>query len=304
MTTADVVIAIPTYRRPELLRRLLASLAPEIEGWGVLVVVGDNDAGPDAPRIVADSGLDAVCIPVESPGIAQVRNALIRTATSLRPTWEHMVMLDDDGFVEPGWFETLMAGVDTHDADVTGGPVLGGLPSDASILARNSIFAGRPRQSSGPASHLVGAQNIVIRRRIVDRIGDPWFPVELGRIGGEDHYFFESVVSHGGTLAWCDEAPVTEPTPAARLTARALLRRAYQSNVISSQTSLRFHPRRDVLIRLVEDTGWALRKTAAGIVLRDSDRLASAALDAAALAGRAVGIARRTPPARAHADRR
>lgn len=298
---SPVVIGIPTYRRPELLARLLDSLKPEIDGRNVLVVVGDNDAGTEAPQVVHASGLDAVCVPVPRPGIAEVRNALVRAATEHRPDWEWLVMLDDDGFVTPGWFEALTSAASTNGADVTAGPVLGELPSGASLLARNSIYAGRTRHPCGRVDMLNGAQNICIRRGIADRIGDPWFPTHLAGAGGEDHFFFRAVLDQGGALAWCDDAVVVEPTDPARLVASTLLRRAFRSNVVGAQTDLAFHGRAFVARKLARGIGRTMRNTAAGVVRRDPDRLARVVIDAAALSGRAVGLVRRTPPSGSHA---
>ncbi|WP_313565919.1 glycosyltransferase family A protein [Mobilicoccus sp.] len=297
----QTVIGIPTYRRPEQLARLLASLVPEIDGHDVHVIVADNDAGAEAPAVVADSGLAALCVPVPEPGLSAVRNELIRTATHSRPGWTHLVMLDDDGRVRPGWFAALLEGISRYDGDVTAGPVIGELPPDASLLARNSLYAGRRRHESGPVDMLNGAQNIAVARRIVDRIGDPWFPPHLGRAGGEDHYLFRTVLELGGTLVWCDDAAVTEPTPANRLTSSAILRRAFRSNLVGSQTDLAFQGPARVARRLAVDTGWFVRKVVAGVVHRDPNRLASATIDAVCLAGRATGMIRRSTPSGGHA---
>lgn len=301
MNRAAVVIGIPTYRRPLLLARLLDSLAPEIDGQDVLIVVGDNEAGTRAAEVVRDSGLDAVCVPVPRPGISEVRNELVRTATRERPDWRHLIMLDDDGLVTPGWFAHLMAGVDRFGADVTAGPVLGELPAGASLLARNSVYAGRRRHPSGPVAMLNGAQNICVSRAVVDAIGDPWFPVHLGSAGGEDHFFFREVLDQGGTLAWCDEAAVTEPTPASRLATGVILRRAFNSNVVAAQTDRAFHGRAFVVKHVIVGTGWAARNTAAGLVRRDPDKFAATAIDLVALGGRLVGLVRNTPPEAGHA---
>ncbi|WP_051992153.1 glycosyltransferase [Mobilicoccus pelagius] len=301
----SVVIAVPTYRRPELLARLLRSLRHEVADTGVLLVLGDNDPDRgDAERVVDSSDLrdacEVACIPVRQPGVAEVRNALVRAATRLRPGWEWLVMLDDDGHVPPGWLTTITTAAREGGADVTAGPVLGDLPAGASRLAHNSLYAGRTRHPSGPVAMLNGAQNIVVRRRILERIGDPWFPTHLGRAGGEDHFFFRAVLDQGGTLAWCDEAPVTEPTPADRLTAGALLRRAYRSNLVGTQTDLAFHGPVLTSRRLAVDAGWLLRKTASAAVRRDRDGLAEALLGSASIAGRAAGFVRRTPPDASH----
>ena len=267
---SSVVIGIPTSRRPALLARLLESLTPEIGEHDVLVVIGDNDAGDEVPAGGAASGLSTRCVSVTRPGISEVRNELVRTALRERTDWTHLVMLDDDGYVSPGWYDALMAGVARYGADVTAGPVDGELPSEASRLARNSIYAGRVRHAPGPVQMLNGAQNIAITRRIVEAIGDPWFPTHLGRAGGEDHFFFCEVLDQGGTLAWCDDAVVTEPTPAERLEAGALMRRAFRSNLVGTQTDLAFHGPAHGARRLGGGTGWFARKIAASGVRRDS----------------------------------
>ncbi|WP_168583477.1 glycosyltransferase family 2 protein [Gephyromycinifex aptenodytis] len=294
-TPSPEVIAIPTFRRPELLGRLLDSLRPEVEGRDVLIVIGDNDAGHEAAAVAAASSLNTVCIPVTERGISQVRNALIRCATQLRPQWELLLMLDDDGYVEPGWFEALVGAARTLEADVTGGPVLGSLPAQASLFARNSVYSGRERYPSGPVEALNGAQNIAISRRVVERLGDPWFPIELGSYGGEDYHFFKSVLHAGGTLAWCDEAQVTEPTPADRLRTAAIFRRAFRSNVLSARTDRQFHGSAAVARRVLGGVGITTRNVAAGLVRRDADRLARSALDTACLAGQLNGLAGRLP---------
>ncbi|WP_312720208.1 glycosyltransferase [Mobilicoccus sp.] len=300
MHPRHVVVGIPTYRRPELLARLLASLAREVPP-DVLVVVADNDAGEEAPEVVRASGLTATCVPVARPGISEVRNALVREATARRPTWQWLVMLDDDGYVTDGWFDALMRAAGRGDAEVIGGPVVGDLPPGVSLLARNSVYAGRARHASGPVGMLNGAQNILISRLIVEVVGDPWFPPHLGVAGGEDHHFFRTVLDRGGTLAWCDEAVVHEPTPPERLTTGALLRRAYRSNLVTAQTDRAIRGRTVVARSVTVGLGWLMRNTATAAVRRSPDRLAACAIDAVSLGGRTVGLLSSRTPTGGHA---
>ncbi len=292
----SIVIGIPTFRRPDLLGTLLESLLPQVDGERAQVVVADNDAGEEAPRVTAEfraRGLPVTCVPVPLRGISQARNEIIREATRICPDWRFVVMLDDDGRVLPGWFDALISGAERHQADVAAGPVLGDLPADAPLMARSSVYAGRPRYLSGPVAMLNGAQNIAISRRICDMIGDPWFDVALGRSGGEDYHFFRRVVSRGGRLVWCDDACVLEPTPADRLHWRALVRRIFRSNAIAAQTDLEFLDRSEIVRDLRRRAAAPVRSVAAGVVRRDPHRLAKAALEAVSLAGRATGLASR-----------
>ena len=291
----SIVIAIPTYRRPEQLAELLESLLPQVLPTHVQVVIGDNDCGADAPKVVSrfrERGLAIAYVPVPEPGISEVRNSLIREATRAFPRWRLLVMLDDDGTVLPGWFDALVQGAKRYDADVAAGPVLGELPPGASLLARNSVYAGRSRYASGPVAMLNGAQNIALSRRICDALADPWFEVALGLSGGEDYHFFRRVIALGGRLVWCDEARVVEPTPAERLRWRALLRRSFRSNAIAARTDIEFLGREKVWRDLRHGIPAVARDAAAGLLRRDPDRIARAGLHVVALTGRATGLRR------------
>lgn len=318
-SAARLVIGIPTYRRPELLDRLLDTLGEQARAAGALVVVGDNAPtgpgvdpapeglpGPSAGVLEvvarhAGAGLEVGCVPVHEPGVAEVRNVLVREATLRRPDWTHLVMLDDDGLVTPGWLEALLDAALTHDADVAAGPVLGDVPPGTGLLGRNSFLAARPTHATGPVAMLNGAQNIVIARRLADRLDDPWFLPELGRSGSEDYQFFRRVRVAGARLVWADTAVVLEPPPADRLRAGPLLRRAFHANRVNGAIDRGFDGAGTAARGVLRGYGALGRSFAAAAVRRDPDRFAKGLIDAVSLAGRTTGILR--PPDTAGAGR-
>jgi succinoglycan biosynthesis protein ExoM len=225
---SDIVIGIPTFRRPELLAALLESLLPELEARPAQVIIADNDCGVDAPAVVEafkEKWPHIVCIPVSARGVAQVRNALVSAAAQLMPGWEWLLMLDDDGVVTQGWMSRLLATGTEFDVHLVGGPVEGVLPNGANMLARNSIFASRRRWRTGLVPTLNTTQNLAISRRTLQLIQEPLFRNEYGASGGEDYDLFRRVAHSKGRIAWCDEAVVIEPAQADRLTVRSLLQR-------------------------------------------------------------------------------
>lgn len=295
MTAADVVIGIPTFRRHAQLSELLRSLRPQLGPRVAAVVVADNDADPATGQVVArelPDGPHRHVVPVPERGVSQARNALVHTAYDVAPGFGWLLMLDDDGVVLPGWFTALLATAERLDADVAGGPVLGGLPPGSSRVARNSIFGGRPRFPTGSVACLNGAQNIAVRRRILDRLEPPWFHPELGLVGGEDYEFFRRVRAAGGGLVWCDDACVSEPTAADRLTTAAILRRAFRSNVVSGGIDATYQVHPTVRGYVLPAGRHLARELAAGVVRRDVDRLTRAGIGAVSVAGRATGLAR------------
>lgn len=227
-----VVIGIPTFRRPELLRVLLDSLQVQLAAQPAFIIVADNDCGTEAAAVVEEfksRWSDIVCIPVPERGVAQVRNALVAAASRYRPEWNWLLMLDDDGRVEPGWMNAILSCGEAYQAHLVGGPVEGVLPDDAGLLVRNSVFASRRRWPTGPVTTLNTTQNLAISRRTLDLLTPPLFRNQYGATGGEDYDLFRQVFAAGGKLVWCDEAIVIEPAPADRLQYWSLLGRYYST---------------------------------------------------------------------------
>lgn len=224
---AKILVAIPTFRRPGQLARLLDGLTAQVREADAAILVGDNDCDDAVRAIVEDNaGRCAVrYVAVPDRGVAQVRNALVAAATEWAPGWRWLAMLDDDGLATPGWLATIVACGEAQVADLVGGPVDGMLPAGAGLLARNSIFAQRRRWPTGEVPMLNTTQNLAIARAAIDRVGLPLFDRRYGASGGEDYDLFRRVRGASGRLAWCDEAMVHEPAPPERLTHRALLHR-------------------------------------------------------------------------------
>ena len=228
----DIVIGIPTYRRPEQLTNLLETLVPEVVSCPAIIVVADNACSPATETIIAAFAFripSIVSIPVPERGLAAVRNALVNHATSACPKWRWLAMLDDDGLATPGWLSTIVACAERYGADLVGGPVQGVLPAHSNRLARNSIFAQRTRRNTGLVTTLNTTQNLLISRKLVDKLPGPLFNAAYGASGGEDYELFRRTAKNNGRIAWCDEAIVMEPTPAERLTPRRILLRYYST---------------------------------------------------------------------------
>lgn len=222
------VIAIPTFRRIDLLSVLLDSLKVELYSKPVAILIADNDCGEDVPALVASYRKHFThisSIPVRERGVSQARNALVSTIVSTYPDFEYILMLDDDGRVTAGWFDHITQAAVNYDATLVGGPVIGELPVGSSIFAKNSIFSTRKRWPTGVVSSLNTTQNLLLSRKVIELVGLPLFQNQYGASGGEDYDLFRRVASSGGTIVWCDEAEVIEPAPAERLTFSSLVSR-------------------------------------------------------------------------------
>lgn len=291
---SDVVIGIPTYRRPALLGILLKTLAPELSGSGVKVIVADNDCGTEAPAVVSDQSSSfwhIECLPVHERGVSQVRNAIVAAADRCSPGWRCLIMLDDDGRVTPGWLVALLKTASRFGADLVGGPVEGELPDRANLLARHSLFARRRRWPTGVVSSLNTTQNLLISCSAVDKVGRPLFRNDYGASGGEDYDLFRRVARAGGVLAWCDEAVVIEPAPADRLTHRALLSRYATTGAYMSLIDASYDGRWTVALRAVKGLLASLVRAAWRGLRLDGPEFAVQVLMVAHFLGRLAGLA-------------
>jgi glycosyltransferase involved in cell wall biosynthesis len=289
----DIVIGIPTYRRPELLQALLDSLLPEIQGRQVRVIVADNDCGSDAPRVVElfrRQWPDSVCIPVAARGVAQVRNALVAQALETVPGWRWLVMMDDDGLVTSGWLGHLLATGEKFGSHLVGGPVDGVLPAGASVFAQNSIFAARRRWTTGLVPTLNTTQNLAISRSVEQLFAPPFFRNEYGASGGEDYDFFRRVAQAGGKIAWCDEAVVLEPAPAERLTTRSLLHRYATTGGYMVAIDSHYDGRGATAIRAFKGAAGAMVRMAVAALTMEKVKLAREVLTLAHYSGRIAGL--------------
>ena len=257
----EVVIAIPTYRRPRGLARLLASLAELETRANLTVLVGDNDAenhlGRDLCDVVHRIGyrwpLEAIV--VAERGIAQNRNALVAAALE-KPSMQFLAMLDDDEWVEPGWLDALLGAQQRFAADAVEGPVLG--MSAEGGDAEDYAGVATHRGASGIAETIEGAGNILIARTALERLEPPHFDPQFALSGGEDKDFFLRLKAHGARFAWSAEAVSYTAVPESRKGLGWTLARAYSVGNSDMRIFLKHHAGQGAMLRELIKIGAAL----------------------------------------------
>ena len=226
----ETSIVIPTYNRPKLLARAVAScLAQEGVDTGYEIIVVDNNpdgsARADVKAMACRSAVPIRYVGEPNPGISHARNAGVAAARS-----RYIAFLDDDEEAAPGWLAAHLDTIRRFGADVVVGPVHACLPSDAAATdpyPRNK-FARELRLPTGaPMPRISGIGNTILNRERCFIDFEPFDP-QLGLTGGEDTLFMRQLLCRGRKLVWCAEAAVREEVPAERLTPGFLLRRAFQ----------------------------------------------------------------------------
>ncbi|MEI9995829.1 MAG: glycosyltransferase [Rhizomicrobium sp.] len=241
----EVTVAIPSFRRPRGLARLLAGLAKLETAAKVSILVADNDAekheGFDLCGKLRDYRWPLRCVVVEARGIAQARNALVAAALS-DPRMEFLAMLDDDEWPEPHWLDALLAARAKTGADVLQGSILFDFESRPGVWAESFDGMADIRQPSGPVDMLQGAGNLLMTRGALESLAQPWFDPAFALTGGEDRDFFTRLKAAGARFAWSDEGLAHTFVPASRTSFKWALGRAYSIGNSDMRVFLKYGP--------------------------------------------------------------
>lgn len=219
-------VCICTYKRPELLKRLLVALAGQETGglFSYSIVVIDNDKARSAERVVADF-MTASPVPV-SYDVEPVQNiCLARNRAIANAGGEYVALIDDDEFPERHWLLRLYETAQREDVDGVLGPVKSHFDQKPPDWVIGCRFFDRPGHPTGFVIHWSEGRtgNVLFKRRLFTP-GEPPFDPSFHRGGDTD--FFTRMYNKGHVFIWCDEAVVFEVVPPSRWTREFMLKRA------------------------------------------------------------------------------
>lgn len=230
----DVTIAIPSFRRPQGLKRLLLAVESLETHADVRVLVADNDAERREAlalcRALRERGYrwPLECILAAERGIAQARNALVEHVLE-NSAANFVAMLDDDEWPEPGWLDAFLNVQQATGADALHGAVLRDFEQEPGAWAETSHGIAPLRGTTGVVPMIEGTSNVLIGRGCLEGQEKPCFDPNFALTGGEDRDFFERLRRQGRRFAWADEAVVHSWVPASRASFTWVLQRAYRT---------------------------------------------------------------------------
>ena len=244
----DVVVIIPTFRRPHWLARLLRALEALETSASVSVLVADNDAarheGADVCAALAAEGYrwPLRAIVVAERGLSQVRNALFAEVLKSPGDDQFIAMLDDDEWPVGDCLESYLKVQRETGADVVQGPVICQFESRPSAIVEfaNTVFP--PRLGSGAIDLVEAGGNVLLRRSCLSRLAAPWFDAKLDLAGGEDKDFFLRLRHVGVRFAWAADAIAYTSIPASRMSRRWALLRGFRSGNTDMRMKLKYEP--------------------------------------------------------------
>ena len=225
-------VIVPTYRRPETLLVLLATLDRQIAEIGedeAELVVVDNCPDGSAKAAVTTRAPGAVYVSEPRSGVAHARNAGVRQARG-----RYVIFIDDDQRPDPGWLQSYRALALQGHAACFGRvvPEFAVPPPPHLRPLLDALFSRDAKVSTGTditdKRAYMGTGNSMFERARCFGSETPFDP--RFNQGGEDVWFLRQLVQDQGLrLIWSAEAGVCETVPSSRMTAAYLRRRRFHN---------------------------------------------------------------------------
>lgn len=242
-TPFAAVVCVPTYKRPEHLRRTLASLLAQQtcrkSDPSFAIVVVDND-GHDregaklAAAMLTEGAFPGAVLVEPRQGNCKAYNAAWSFVRAAIPDVAYVCGIDDDEEATPRWLCALIAAAEASGAGIVGGPVLP-VFSDPKLdyLRQHPVFRSH-YAADGPIPQLYSSANYLIRASVLDEMGYPYLDEAFDYKGGGDTDFFTRARVRGVRFHWAQEALMTETMPARRTEFSWIHARALRNGMISA----------------------------------------------------------------------
>jgi succinoglycan biosynthesis protein ExoM len=228
---ASCSVCIASYRRPQLLAKLLESLLRQQldSGISMEIIVVDNDAAESAREVVEHFQNSQVPI---SYLVEEVKNiSLARNKGIARASGDYIFFIDDDETADESWISTMLAALRAYPADGVVGRVISDFHPDTPEWMRDIFLFNRPAVATGQPTPNHSTANCVIKASILKTEAD-LFDERFGVTGGEDSHLFKRLERKGKHFIYSGESIVRETIPPERTREAWMLRRAYRTGNI------------------------------------------------------------------------
>jgi len=224
-------ICIATYKRPELLLKLLESLFAQNlpKDFNLEVIVVDNDVEETAKNICNEFKSNDIFKMYYSvqpeKNISLTRNQAVKNSTG-----EYILFIDDDGYANDNWILELLKCLKTFNADAIFGTVIPYFEEGTPNWIKKSHFFERTIQNTGETSKFTRTGNCIVKSNLIKSLNGPFDP-EFGLTGGEDGILFGRLAAKGARFIFCAEAIVYDFVSKDRANLKWLSKRSFRIGI-------------------------------------------------------------------------
>lgn len=220
---------INTYKRPELLKKLLKSINEQSvdKDISIEIIVVDNDSS-QAGRIIFEEFSSISKFPIKYfvqplKNISITRNKAISEASG-----DYIFFIDDDEYAEPNWIYNTMTCLEKFNADAVFGSVLSYFDDNTQDWIKSNQMFQREIQETGTTPKFTRTGNCLIKAGVLKSVEGP-FDIQYGVTGGSDSHLFTILSKKGAKFIYCAESIVYEYVPPERANMNWLLKRSIRT---------------------------------------------------------------------------
>lgn len=232
----SLVICIPTYKRPLMLKKLIVSIISSNINMAIIkdvnIIVMDNDIDKTAEKIV--QGLQKKSYGIsklhyfnyDRKGLANVRNKLFKTALEYNP--DFIVGIDDDEYVTTEWLNELVSTIISTNGDIAVAPYHPvfepQVPSYISYWFKHPSLTNNESIKFFHAGNYIICCSFLLQQKIE-------FDPRFNTTGAEDTFFGVTAMKKGGKIYWAKKAIAYEIFDKNRACLNWLIKRRFRSAI-------------------------------------------------------------------------
>ncbi len=235
----ELVVIIPTFKRPQHLQTTILSVINQQTELCYAIVIMDNhpegsQGATAAEALLTQHDLPASIILAHRRGNCAAYNAGIHTALKAYPNAKWIQIIDDDEIAQPNWLDVMVQEQLKTNADFVGAPQFPIFDHENANYWKNHPVFLPPYQNSGSVPILYSSGNVLITTKRLRFHGYPWLDERFNFLGGGDSDFYSRCKNNGARFAWARDAGVDETTPLRRTELSWLNSRSLRNGSISA----------------------------------------------------------------------
>lgn len=221
-------VCIATFKRPELLRKLIKTLFEQEKIADIIleIIIVDNDVEKSAKEIVAEfSDTSSITISYYEQPIQNI--SLTRNISFDKSSGQYLAVIDDDETADKYWIRNLIDTVIRFNADAVFGYVIPVFDSNVAQWKKQREIYFLPIGKTGDPPLFCYTTNCLIKADKVNKINLRFDP-KYGLSGGEDSVFFDLLSEYNAKFVVCREAITYEVVPQYRTELKFICKRYFQ----------------------------------------------------------------------------
>ncbi len=238
-----ISVCIATYKRPELLEKLLISLINQknIDNYNLEFVIVDNDPARTAKPII-DKLIKSLInnnrfsIKYDMQPIKNI--SLTRNRTIQLASGNYLYFIDDDEIAEEDCIYQHIKTLKKFEADITIGNVLPYFETDTpSYIKKAYPFIRKNNSDGNPSKFFITGNTMIVLKNLQKEMLE--FNKAYGVTGGSDNELLVKLSNSGTKIVSCSSGITFEFIPPKRATAKWLIKRVFRTGNNYSRTLIK-----------------------------------------------------------------